>query len=1070
MTSSRASWVACLAAALAQPAAGAEPHVHRKTGKAIFIGGAADKEAGKAALAGLDPRDWLELHGPAFGLAGPETSTSIVRDRVDEHGRSTRFQQHYRGLPVFGGEVIVNSGTGGRLKAMTGRASPDLELDIAPALDAQEASAIALAAAAKWHRANPAKLVATTPVLAVYDPRLVDGGDAFPPALVWRVEVRAADLAPIDHLLLLDANTGEVRLHFNQVDSALTRITYDASSGNTLPGTLVCDETNPTCAGGIADAVNAHTFVVDAYNYFLTQHGRDSYDGLGSPVVQTVRYCDPAEPCPFQNAFWSQVNKQIVYGANYPKADDIVAHEFAHGVQRAESNLFQYYQSGSINESLSDVWGEFVDQTNGKGTDTATVKWRIGEDLGGSSGIRNMADPPLKGDPDRMLSPLYATGPADGGEAHANAGINNKAAFLMTDGGTFNGRTIAALGMAKVAKVYYRAETALLVSGSDYLDLYNALYQACSDLVGTSGITAADCTQVRNATEAVEMHFPPAASFIQAAPVCPAGQAVATVVLNDDLEPGRANWTFTRVGTSGNWSWNTGYASSGVSSLVGPNGAQATDIRATTVGAYAIPANAWLWFSHAFGFEHDGNGGFHDGGVVEYSTDGGATWIDAGPLFAAGRTYGGTLASPSANALAGRSAFVAESHGYGSTRYSLATLSGQSIRLRFRVGTDDSVSSTGWRVDDIRIHTCAAEPAGTATMAFSPGSIAFGAQSMGTTSAPREAVVINTGTQALNFSSITIAGGQFSRTTDCTSVAPKSSCSIQVAFSPSPGGGALNSTVNLAATLTLASNSSTGGQSIALTGTAEKSLVTHYYRSALRRDPDAGGKAFWQGEAARVAGAGANVNETWFAMAQAFYTSPEYSAFNRDNAGFATDLYGTFFNRAPDAGGLAYWKGQLDSGLPREVALAAFMFSPEFVNFTAAIFGGNTARAEVNAVLDFYRGLLARLPDDGGLAYWVGRFRAAQCSGQGAVIAEVEAISSAFTLSGEYAARGRGNAQYVGDLYNAFLRRGGDLAGVQFWIGQVATGTQTREQVRVQFRNSPEFQARVSAVLAQGCL
>ena len=121
-------------------------------------------------------------------------------------------------------------------------------------------------------------------------------------------------------------------------------------------------------------------------------------------------------------------------------------------------------------------------------------------------------------------------------------------------------------------------------------------------------------------------------------------------------------------------------------------------------------------------------------------------------------------------------------------------------------------------------------------------------------------------------------------------------------------------------------------------------------------------------------------------------------------------------------------------------------------------------------VMDFYRGLLGRIPDDGGFNHWLGRFRAAQCQGQAAVIEEVEAISSAFTLSAEYSARGRSNAQYVGDLYNAFLRRGGDLNGVQYWINLLDSGAQTREQLRVQFKSSFEFQARVHAVLQQGCM
>jgi hypothetical protein len=252
-------------------------------------------------------------------------------------------------------------------------------------------------------------------------------------------------------------------------------------------------------------------------------------------------------------------------------------------------------------------------------------------------------------------------------------------------------------------------------------------------------------------------------------------------------------------------------------------------------------------------------------------------------------------------------------------------------------------------------------------------------------------------------------------------------------------------------------------------GTTVASLVTGYYSSILRRAPDDGGKAFWEREAVRMGGLGASVNETWYAMAQAFYFSAEYAAFNRDSSDFTTDLYNTFFKRAPDAGGLAFWKGQLDSGMPREVVLASFMFSAEFAMFTQGLFGNTAARAEVSTVVDFYRGLLARLPDTEGFNFWVGRFRAAQCQGAAAVIAEVESISSQFTRSAEYAGRSRTNGQYVGDLYNAFLRRGGDLGGVRFWIDEIATGARTRENVRTEFRNSVEFDTRVNAIIAEGC-
>ncbi|MCL4689060.1 MAG: DUF4214 domain-containing protein [Burkholderiales bacterium] len=341
-----------------------------------------------------------------------------------------------------------------------------------------------------------------------------------------------------------------------------------------------------------------------------------------------------------------------------------------------------------------------------------------------------------------------------------------------------------------------------------------------------------------------------------------------------------------------------------------------------------------------------------------------------------------------------------------------------------------------------------------------PPSLDFGGQSMNTTSPALAVTLTNTGGASITVSSVS-ASTWFAVTHDCATLAAGASCTASVTFTPAAQG-ALNGTLTV--------QTSTGTLLVPLAGTGERSLVTHYYRAILRRAPDAGGASYWAAEAARVQALGLNPNEAWFAMAATFFTSAEYLAFARNDSGFVTDLYNTFFNRAPDAPGLAYWTGQLASGLPREVALSAFLFSAEFVSFSQAIFGSAGVRAEVDTVTDFYRGLLARLPDDGGFAFWLARFRAAQCLGSAAVTAEVESISSLFAGSAEYAARTRNNAQYVGDLYNAFLRRGGDLAGVQFWISEIASGARTRENVRQAFVASPEFQARVAAVVNAGCL
>jgi len=359
--------------------------------------------------------------------------------------------------------------------------------------------------------------------------------------------------------------------------------------------------------------------------------------------------------------------------------------------------------------------------------------------------------------------------------------------------------------------------------------------------------------------------------------------------------------------------------------------------------------------------------------------------------------------------------------------------------------------------------------AGTPTAAIVPSPLDFGAQSMGTTSPAIAAAVTNVGTGTLTVTSVSVDNAQFAQANTCTSLAAGASCTVNVSFSPLVTAGTLLSSTPVAGNLLVASNGTGSPNAASLTGTGEKSLVTHYYRSILRRAADSGGKAFWESEATRLAGLQANVNETWFAMATFFYFSPEYAAFGRTDTQFVSDLYNTFFNRPADSGGLAFWTGQIAAGVPREIILVSFMFSTEFQAFAQGIFGNTAARKEVDTVVDFYRGILSRLPDTGGYNFWVQQFRTAQCTGAAAVNTQVEAISSAFMNGSEYAARNRTNAQFVGDLYNAFLRRGGDQAGVLFWIGQLNGGA-TRNSIRQQFIASGEFQGRVAAIIAQGCL
>ena len=108
-------------------------------------------------------------------------------------------------------------------------------------------------------------------------------------------------------------------------------------------------------------------------------------------------------------------------------------------------------------------------------------------------------------------------------------------------------------------------------------------------------------------------------------------------------------------------------------------------------------------FDHAFGFEVDG-GTFFDGGMIEISRNGGpfediSTFVDPG--------YGGTLFVGSNNPLGGRRAFVGRSAGFPALATKTLNLgtafAGQTVRIRFRIGTDAAAADVGWVIDNVAV-------------------------------------------------------------------------------------------------------------------------------------------------------------------------------------------------------------------------------------------------------------------------------------------------------------------------------------------------------------------------------
>lgn len=695
---------------------------HPRTSLARFVGTDRAHAIDVAPLANASAtpemvaRAFLAEYGAPFGVRDAGAELSLMRERTVDGDRSfVRFQQIHRGIPVVGGELIVQTVPGNKVVAATGQLAPGLDVDVTPRISAEEAAIAAVKATARAEGVDEAMLIAGPAELWIYNPTLLKP-DLNLNTLVWRLEVRATDLAPIRDLVLVDAARGSVALRFNQIAHGRNRIIYDNNNvaGAGLPGTGPF-RTEGQGPSGRTEVDRAYDYAGDTYNFFFNQHGRDSIDGAGMTLINTVRYCPASGSCPYANAFWN--GSQMVYGDGFAGADDVVAHELTHGVTERESRLFYYYQSGAINEALSDIWGEFVDLTNGRGNDAAGVRWLMGEDVPGGA-IRSMSNPPAFNDPDRMQSGLYTCDPneTDSGGVHTNSGVLNKAAHLLVDGASFNGKTVNSIGIVKTAKIMYEMAAYFLTSASDYQVVYDTLQAACTNLIGVGGINASDCQQVKNAVDATQMNLQPTSCQAPEAPVCPAGQFQA-IIFQDNIENAASGlWTKQNiVGGTNVWNYpqtpnpinfNVRYATSGNNSMWGYNTNVLRDSAIRMSASRAIPAGAFLRFNHAFGFEDDA-GGAYDGGVVEYSTNGGGSWSDAGGLFDS-NGYTGAIFSGFDNPLKGRNAFVRESNGYISSRANLNSLGGQNVMFRFRMGTDTGFDDFGWFIDDVQIYTCKA--------------------------------------------------------------------------------------------------------------------------------------------------------------------------------------------------------------------------------------------------------------------------------------------------------------------------------------------------------------------------
>ena len=146
--------------------------------------------------------------------------------------------------------------------------------------------------------------------------------------------------------------------------------------------------------------------------------------------------------------------------------------------------------------------------------------------------------------------------------------------------------------------------------------------------------------------------------------------------------------------TANTWSVSTTQSQSAPNSLFTPDAAATSDQKLETAALALGTGTSALKFSHLYNTQ----AGF-DGGVVEISTDNGTTWTDLSNKITAGY-YNATIATGS-GPLATRKAWSGNSNGFKKASVNLSSYAGQNAKLRFRFGSNATISGTGWYVDDI---------------------------------------------------------------------------------------------------------------------------------------------------------------------------------------------------------------------------------------------------------------------------------------------------------------------------------------------------------------------------------
>ncbi|MFJ5837704.1 M4 family metallopeptidase [Streptomyces shenzhenensis] len=432
----------------------------------------------------------------------------------------TRYTRTYAGLPVIGADVIVHERAGEQ--SVTRSAPRALTV---PTTEAVISSATAKKAALKAADEEPSLV----PEGAASSRRVVWAADGSPrPAWDNVVTGVRADGTPSRLHVVTDAVTGARLASYDDIRAGEGHSQYsgtvqlasvrngdayqlaDPQRGNhrtyDVTGGIRTLLTDSDDVWGDGSPDSAQTAAVDAaygaqrtWDFYHDRFGRNGIADDGVGAVSNVHYGTG-----YANAFWDDLCFCMTYGdgrdGRHPLTQlDIAAHEMTHGVTSATAGLIYTGESGGLNEATSDIMGTAVEFFTGNAEDTPD--YLIGElaDVRGTGKPLRYMDQPSKDASAKGTSQDYWTAGTKKLDPHFSSGVANHFFYLLAEGSgsktvngvaydspTYDGRPVAALGLANATEVWYRALTRYMTSTTDYAGARAATLRAAADLFGTT--------------------------------------------------------------------------------------------------------------------------------------------------------------------------------------------------------------------------------------------------------------------------------------------------------------------------------------------------------------------------------------------------------------------------------------------------------------------------------------------------------------------------------------------------------------------------------------------------------